>query len=335
MNKSTHGLTAEQLANGTPNDKRIILKSFFKDDKATIAPAKDINGRYVGIKENIPEIKKLEMGYVPTIESKMKIYDGMEIDLNNQTWARDWEWMQHCQEIAEDYATGQAAPNAYFYIFRPGFESAKKVNDVEKKVKLMNYILQDSAENLYNRAIILGIDMSDSVISDVKEYLLGLVETEPEKLLSVYESRTFSLELLLMHALKKGVIMERGGTYTFGEMLIGVDKSAVISYFANPKNGTNVNAIESITYGTQAKKKNPLENEAVGSEFDDHESLLGDQEGDLSAGAGNAIDASDMKDNTEAAKDLKETPVTNKPAAPSASDIAKKAREDAKKVKSK
>jgi hypothetical protein len=93
------------------------------------SPTKDINGRYLGLNMNIPEIKKLEMGYVPSVESRLKLYDGIEIDLNNTTWAKDWEWMQHCVEIAEDFQSGQGTPGAYFYIFRPGFESAKKVSN--------------------------------------------------------------------------------------------------------------------------------------------------------------------------------------------------------------
>jgi hypothetical protein len=44
------------------------------------SPTKDINGRYLGLNMNIPEIKKLEMGYVPS-ESRLKLYDGIEIDL--------------------------------------------------------------------------------------------------------------------------------------------------------------------------------------------------------------------------------------------------------------
>jgi hypothetical protein len=67
---------------------------------------KDINGRYLGLNMNIPEIKKLEMGYVPSVESRLKLYDGIEIDLNNTTWAR--EWMQHCVEIAEDFQSGHS-----------------------------------------------------------------------------------------------------------------------------------------------------------------------------------------------------------------------------------
>jgi hypothetical protein len=44
--------------------------------------------------------------------------------------------------------------------------------------------------------------MSDAVISDVK-FLLLMVNTEPAKVRAVYESKTFSLELMFMHAMKK------------------------------------------------------------------------------------------------------------------------------------
>jgi hypothetical protein len=62
--------------------------------------------KVLGTQYEHPEIKKLEMGYVPSVESRLKLYDGIEIDLNN-TWGWDWEWMQHCVEIAEDFQSGQ------------------------------------------------------------------------------------------------------------------------------------------------------------------------------------------------------------------------------------
>jgi len=273
ITKSTQGLSSEQLANGTPADKKIILKAFYKDDKASISPAKDMNGRYKGIQENIPEFEKLKMGYVPDIESRVRIYDGIEIDLNDSEWAKDWEWMKYCKEIADDFDSGQNTPGAYFYIFRPGFEAAKKVSDTEKKVKLMSYILQDSPENLYNRVSILGMDMSSEAVSDVKEYLLNLVNTEPTKIERVYESKTFTLELLLLHAIKKGIVAKKNGVYVFGEILIGVDKNSVVSFFANPKNAGTTRAIESVTYGKHVEA-NPLSMESVSDaasdiDFDD------------------------------------------------------------------
>lgn len=309
-NKSTLGLTGEQLANGTPSDRRLILKSFYKDERCTISPTKDINGRYLGINMNIPEIKKLEMGYVPTIESSIKLYDGIEIDLNNPQWAKDWEWMQHCVEIADDFSTGQASPGAYFYIFRAGFESAKGVNDAERKHKLEGYIFSDSRENLYNRASILGVDMTDSAESDVKAFLLGLVLTEPHKIEKVYQSRTFALELLFMHAKEKSVITNKGGVYVFGEILLGVEDRAVINFFANPNNVATTRAIESMTYGSK-KAKNPLEDEVRSGEdeFDTHlqadsilsKNALDEEHVDSDS---TALDTEDVADNTEEQKVL-------------------------------
>jgi hypothetical protein len=83
------------------------------------------------------------MGYVPSVESRLKLYDGIEIDLNNTTWAGTGSG---CSTVlrSEDFQSGQGTPGAYFYIFRPGFESAKKVSETEQRVELMNYILQDT-----------------------------------------------------------------------------------------------------------------------------------------------------------------------------------------------
>ena len=298
-------MTSEQLASGTPSDKKLTLKAFYKGDRATISPAKDINGRYKGIIENIPEIKKLEMGYVPTVESKIKIYDGIEIDLNDPEWAADWEWMKHCAEISGNFADGQNTPGAYFYIYREGFESAKKVRTTADKVKLYNYILEDSNENLYNRASILGVDMTDQVISDVKEYLLEMVETEPDKIKNVYESKTFSLELLLMHALKRRVISKKNGVYIFGEILLGVDDRAVVAFFANPKNHITTKAIEAVTYGNIKKEKNPLEGESV-------------------QGADNIIDEDAELDTIKASEETKLTPAEKAKATRKANLVKKK-----------
>jgi hypothetical protein len=102
--------------------------------------------------------------------------------------------------------------------------------------------------------------MSDAVISDVKEFLLLMVNTEPAKVRAVYESKTFSLELMFMHAMKKNVITNRNGVFTL-EILLGVEDRAVIAFFANPKNHITTKAIEAVTYGLKLVQ-NPLENEA-------------------------------------------------------------------------
>lgn len=264
MGVQTSGLTTDQITNGTPSTKKIILKAFFKDDKCFISPAKDMNGRYVGIQENIPEIKKLEMGYVPSIDSRIKIYDGLEIDLNDDSWSKDWEWMKHTREIADTFKEGQNTPGAYFYIFRPGFESSKKVNAEKEVIKLKGYILNDSPNDLYNRVKVLGMDMDDSSVTDVQEYLLELVDSTPVAIKNVYEGRSFALELLYLHAMEKGTIKQRGGAFVYGDVFLGVDNKSVISYLGNPRNTVTVNAIEAATYGKSTI--NPLSDEVTGTD---------------------------------------------------------------------
>jgi hypothetical protein len=104
--------------------------------------------------------------------------------------------------------------------------------------------------------------MSDAVISDVKEFLLLMVNTEPAKVRAVYESKTFSLELMFMHAMKKNVITNRNGVFTL-EILLGVEDRAVIAFFANPKNHITTKAIEAVTYGAKKLVQNPLEMKRV------------------------------------------------------------------------
>ncbi|MCK5788593.1 MAG: hypothetical protein KAH32_06320 [Chlamydiia bacterium] len=264
ISNNTAGLTNNQIAGGTPSQKVITLKAFFKDDKCIISPAKDGNGRYVGIEENLSEMEKLKRGYHPTIDSRIRIYDGLEINLNDQTWAADWEWMKHTREISDSFAEGQETPGAYFYIYRQGFESAKNVADARKLHALKEYIFNDTPENLYNRVKILGISMDDFTIADVQEYLLGLVETDPASLRNVYENDLFALELLLMHALEKQIVTRRAGSYIFGEVYLGIDKRAVLSYFSNPRNTSITSTIEGAVYGNKINKS--LEDELVAAE---------------------------------------------------------------------
>jgi hypothetical protein len=75
--KNTNGYSAAQLANGV---RQSINFEIFLKMTSVPSPTKDINGRYLGLNMNIPEIK-LEMGYVPSVESRLKLYDGIEIDL--------------------------------------------------------------------------------------------------------------------------------------------------------------------------------------------------------------------------------------------------------------
>jgi hypothetical protein len=49
-----------------------------------------------------------------------------------------------------------------------------------------------------------------------------MVNTEPAKVRAVYESKTFSLELMFMHAMKKNVI-NRNGVFTLERLELRIE----------------------------------------------------------------------------------------------------------------
>jgi hypothetical protein len=74
--------------------------------------------------------------------------------------------MQHCVEIAEDFQSRQGTPGL-ISTFRPGL-NAKKVSENRTESGIDELHSSRYSENLYNRVSILGVDMSDAVISDVR-----------------------------------------------------------------------------------------------------------------------------------------------------------------------
>jgi hypothetical protein len=52
-----------------------------------------------------------------------------------------------------------------------------------------------------------------------------------------------------MHAMKKNVITNRNGVFTFGEILL--ELRIELAFFANPKNHITTKAIEAVTYGAK------------------------------------------------------------------------------------
>jgi hypothetical protein len=66
---------------------------------------------------------------------------GIEIDLNT-TWAKDWEWMQHCVEIAEDFQS-KGLQELISTFSDQGLNLLRSCLKGQR-VELMNYILQDT-----------------------------------------------------------------------------------------------------------------------------------------------------------------------------------------------
>ena len=254
MTQKFDKLTTEQVENGTPEDKIIIIRSIFnKEAKLKLQPTKNSrNGRYKGIETNLSDMEKMKRGYIPEIESTITIKDGHTFDLNDAQDKADWNWIKHSKHIAPDFESAQQSGlgEAWFYVYRPGAESRKKLAEMDKELSILNRIMGDTETNLYNRVRLLGIDMSNQPISDVKEYLMSAAKDSHrvDSICNLYESGDISLKLMMYHGIDKEVINFDGFAYKYGNILLGTTEDLALAYLSNPLNVSVVKELEDRVY---------------------------------------------------------------------------------------
>jgi len=241
--ESTFFDSIEQLENGTPSDKVIVLKSVFKQGKTTVMPTADGNGWYKGVPRLSDEDKrKLVHWAEPT--SKKVIREGTTFDLNNEVDRITWAWVKHAPCICATKEEVQHTPGAEFYIYLENEEAKTNISRHELRYKATDLILKDNAVNYPMRAELLGINMDGESPLVIKEYLMDQANRAPEKIIAIYKSKDISAKLLLLKALKKGVVREEGGLFMFGSNVLGTTQDSSVKWLANPENAEIVRLLE-------------------------------------------------------------------------------------------
>lgn len=252
MSEKFDTLEPAQLKAGTPEDKTIIIKSIFsKEAKLKLQPSKNPNnGRYRGIETNVSEMEKMKRGYLPEVSSSVVIKDGMTFNLNDPQDAADWEWIQHSPHIAKDFEAAQQSEFSWYYVYRPGVESRKKLTEMEQEFELLGKIMTDTDINLFNRVRLLGLDMTGQPLSDVKEYLMtGAKDRNRRKdIEKLYTDADISLKLMMYHGIDKDIIKFDGFAYRYGSIMMGTTEDLTLEYLGNPLNVAIVKEIENRIY---------------------------------------------------------------------------------------
>lgn len=189
----------DQLANGTSTDKVITLKSVYKNGKHTVQPAYDPSISWFAGVDRISEDEKKNLEYFVTVSNdpakahlntKLVLKDGMEFDLANSTVDRiNWAWVRHLPCIAMSFEEAQRG-KALFYVHIEGREAEKDNKKTELAFEALKHVMEDPTTNYENRALLLGQDMTGETPANVKKFLLEQCKKNPEKVLSVYRSKT-------------------------------------------------------------------------------------------------------------------------------------------------
>ena len=124
-------------------------------------------------------------------------------------------------------------------------EAFAKIGKREQKYKAVQYVLEDAPSNYHLRSMLLGVDMTGMNDILVKDFLLDQAETNPGKVLEIYEAKDLSLKLLLLKALQKGVVvLDSGGIYRYNTSVLGMSESSSVAWMGESDNKHTVEMIE-------------------------------------------------------------------------------------------
>jgi hypothetical protein len=109
----------------------------------------------------------------------------------------------------------------------------------------MRLVDEDKVENYSLRAKLLGIPMDGEDPLIIKNFLLDQADSNPARVLKIYEDSQLSLRLLLIKALEKGkVTIDPSGAYRYGHVLMGMSEDSVVSWMSSSDNKNTVNLLE-------------------------------------------------------------------------------------------
>lgn len=256
MRKNQDMLELEQLENGDSQDKIITLKAVFKSGKYTVQPARNPKtGWFHGV-PRLSEDQKKTLKYFATPDSKIVLEDGFQINLNDEVDKANWEWLKVLPCIAASFELAQSQPSAMFYVYIPGREAKISNKRAEVRYEATKFIMEDAPENLEDRALLLGSDLEGESPSEIKKYLLGFAEKNPELIINIYKAKDISMRLTYVKAKKAGLIKTANGVIYYGDNALGVsDDSAVVFLQSKDHEGIYDLLVEELKGATTAKGK--------------------------------------------------------------------------------
>ena len=270
------------------NDGTIIrLRNVYKLPKCKMEPS--IDPKTGRLPEHIIELKPegstfreaetekkaKQMNLTPLMANmNVELYDGVTFDLEDIYDRSVWEAIKHSPLIAEERYSkdstgryvidGDASRYGYadWYIERPDREAQSYNSKVQLVHNAQAYLFNDSKDNLYIKARLLGSRMNGLSYDEVLNWLLEQASKKPERIIDLYTGADTRLKIILVTAIDRGVIRNSNGAYTYGNMNIGMTEESVILWMKQAVNAEYVKSIEFETFpdattSLESKKDTP------------------------------------------------------------------------------
>lgn len=213
--------------------------------------------------------EKMSSGMVHYIKMNeiFVIEDGHKLDLDDVVDAAVWEAIKNTDIIAPERSAKDAQGNllidgsqhrygsAELYVERPGEATKARVSKKQIVFNAQRYIYEDAELERVKKCKVLGRDLSNASPADVLDYMLGISEKNPHRIIALYEDEDWKMQLFIIDAVERGVINKRNGIYQYEDKLLGGSVEATITMLKDVRYRNFLNAIKRETYPEYLPKK--------------------------------------------------------------------------------
>lgn len=266
-------------------ENKIILKSAFNKTPGMIykiEPCADAYGKMPSCVRQVnsmgdmilSESDKEQMStgkvvFIP-INKVIEVEHGTTFDLNDPYQKAIWECIENSKLIAKQRRQKDSLGNlaidgsfpvvdshdnpysrygiAELYVDQPG-ETAKIKNTLrELRHKAEALIFDDSQEHRVTMCKLFDRDMTKAPAADVKNFLLDRAEKDPERVIKYYEQAEYTIRLLLVTAIERGVITKRNDGLYYGELRLGSSIDLVVDHLKQKENSALIDAVKKETF---------------------------------------------------------------------------------------
>ena len=195
------------------------------------------------------------------------IEDGFSLDTSDLVDRATWECIKHCNIIAKERGEKDARGNsvidgdskhygkAELYVERPGEIAKARVSKKTLRFKAESYIHEDSDANRIKKCKVLGRNLDHAIPADVLDYMISIAESEPQKIINLYEDEDWKMHLFILEAIDRGVIRRLDGMYKYGDKMLGASIESTIQFLRDVRYKKILDSLKVETYPEYLRKE--------------------------------------------------------------------------------
>lgn len=280
-------------------NKIITLRTPFKLKEYHLAPTKQPNGlNWPWVKPvrigndgesymDLSEAERADPNHVYFIPEDMDITvtEGTTFDLSDPLQYNKWMSIKDHDVIAPMRDARDADGNllidgnkkrygiAELYVDVAGEDSARSIDRRKIIHQAIDFVLNDSANGILTKCKLLGRNMMNAPLTDAQDYLMQEADKHPQKIIDLYTGQNSGIQLLILDAKEKGILVKTNGWFMYGDTNLGANEDAVLTFLKSPVNkpifdmlkahvypeyATQIKAMESAPQSVSAPPINPV-----------------------------------------------------------------------------